>query len=83
MIPEWLFDELADSRRDMDDLEAKLGAWSELLEGAEELTWTEIDTNLPARVRAMHFARAWPAINRGDKDIPPDPYPFEHSEEVK
>ena len=81
-VPGWLFDQLADHRQDMDDLEAKLGAWNELLEGAEELTWTEIDTNLPERVRGMSFARAWAAVARGDKKetIPHDPYPFEEGD---
>ncbi len=37
MIPVWLFDELADRRRSVRDLEAKLEAWSDLLDGGVEV----------------------------------------------
>jgi hypothetical protein len=34
-------------------------------------------TEEAAIVRAMYFARAWAAKNRGDETIPYDPFPFE------
>lgn len=53
-IPPWLFDELADRVRDLDELERRLRAWAVLLDGAEELP------NEAGEIAAgLRLARAW------------------------
>lgn len=54
MIPEWLFDELVDGRRSLNDLEARLAGWGALLDGAEVL-----DPEAPEVAKGLRFARGW------------------------
>lgn len=61
-IPGWLFDQVADGRRDMPDLRAKVAAWDDLLAGAEEVL--PEDSEAAKLARAMQFARDWAQLQR-------------------
>ncbi len=82
MIPSWLFDLLAARRRSIQDLEARLAAWDELLADAEDVTGGEIplDTTTwifpapPGQAEsaddgaATRAARQWARIQRERRD---------------